>query len=203
MYQKPEKIGEGPESQIEMDNPANRSQQVRVVCGCASPLSPFIGSRAHGLLFGPMGRWSRDELEKAFALYLEAGARAGAMGDWSEWPEIFTEDATYIEHHFGIFHGRDEIRAWITDTMSQFPGNEMDAFPAVWYVIDEERGWVVAEIINRMKDVGDGQVHQATNLTVLKYAGDGLWSSEEDVYNPARFIEMIQEWSEAKQKLSS
>ena len=148
-----------------------------------------------------MGRWSRDELEKAFTAYLEAGARAGASGDWSEWPDIFTEDATYIEHHFGTFHGRDEIRRWITETMSQFPGNEMDQFPAKWYVIDEERGWIVAEIINRMKDIGDGRVHEATNLTVLKYAGDGLWSSEEDVYNPARFIEMIQAWSEAKQKV--
>ncbi|TMK78339.1 MAG: nuclear transport factor 2 family protein, partial [Actinobacteria bacterium] len=68
-----------------------------------------------------MGRWSRDELEKAFEAYLEAGARAGASGDWSEWPDIFTEDATYIEHHFGTFRGRDEIRKWITETMGQFP----------------------------------------------------------------------------------
>jgi hypothetical protein len=148
-----------------------------------------------------MGHWSRDELEKAFASYLEAGARAGATGDWSQWPEIFTEDATYIEHLFGTFHGRDEIRQWITSTMSQFPGNEMDQFPANWYVIDEERGWIVAEIVNRMKDLGDGSVHQATNLTVLKYAGDGKWSSEEDVYNPATFVEMIKVWSDHKESL--
>ncbi len=130
-----------------------------------------------------MGRWSRDELKKAFDAYLEA----------------FTDDATYIEHHFGVFNGRDEIRKWITETMGQFPGNEMDAFPAAWYVIDEERGWVITEILNRMKDPGDGSIHEASNVTILKYAGDGKWSSEEDVYNPARFIEMIQAWSERKQ----
>lgn len=76
-----------------------------------------------------MGHWNRDELEKAFAAYLEAGARAGASGDWSEWPEFFTEDATYIEHHFGIFHGRNEIRDWITQTMSQFPGERDGSVP--------------------------------------------------------------------------
>ena len=85
--------------------------------------------------------------------------------------------------------------------MGQFPGNEMDAFPAAWFVIDEERGWVITEILNRMKDPGDGSVHEASNVTILKYAGDGKWSSEEDVYNPARFIEMIQAWSERKQAL--
>jgi hypothetical protein len=37
---------------------------------------------------------------------------------------------------------------------------------------------------------------------VLKYAGNGKWSSEEDVYNPARFVEMVKEWSVAKEKLS-
>jgi hypothetical protein len=148
-----------------------------------------------------MGHWSRDELEKAFEGYLEAGARAGSSGDWSEWPEIFTEDATYIEHHFGVMHGRDEIRKWITETMAQFPGNEMDDFPAAWYVIDEERGWVICEILNRMKPLSDGKIFEASNVTVLKYAGEGLWSSEEDVYNPAHFLEMIQAWSEHKQKL--
>ena len=148
-----------------------------------------------------MGRWSRDELEKAFEAYLEAGARAGASGDWTKWPEIFTEDATYIEHHFGTFHGRDEIRKWITETMAQFPGTEMDAFPAAWYVVDEERGWIICEILNRMKDPGDGSIHEGANITILKYAGDGKWASEEDVYNPARFIEMIQSWSERKQAL--
>src|SRR5919197_5954205 len=108
-----------------------------------------------------MGRWSREELEQAFKAYLDVGARAAATGDWSPWADQFTEDATYIEHHFGTFHGREAIRAWITDVMGQFPGNSMDAFPAPWHVIDEERGWVICEIINRMQDPGDGSVHEA------------------------------------------
>jgi len=60
----------------------------------------------------------------------------------------------------------------------------MPEFPIEWYVIDEEKGWVVCQVWNRMEDPGDGSVHQEYNITILKYAGDGRWSSEEDVYNP-------------------
>ena len=47
-----------------------------------------------------------------------------------------------------------------------------------------------------MPDPGDGSVHEASNLTILTYAGNGLWSCEEDVYNPMRFARMAVEWAE-------
>ena len=145
-----------------------------------------------------MSRWSRDELEKAFEAYLEAGARAGASGDWTEWPEIFTEDATYIEHHFGEMHGREAIFEWISTTMKQPINDEMTEYPCEWYVIDEDKGWVVCCIQNRMRDPGDGSVHEAPNWTLLKYAGDNQWSWEEDIYNPNEFTDMIKGWLLAK-----
>ena len=141
-----------------------------------------------------MGRFSRDELEAAFAAYQETAATAGATGDWNACAEQFTDDATYVEHHYGRFEGREAIRTWITETMSTFPGNRMPEFPVDWYVVDEERGWIVCQLENRMADPGDGSVHQAANITILHYAGDGLWSYEEDVYNPAHFATMLQEW---------
>jgi len=73
--------------------------------------------------------------------------------------------------------------------MAVFPGSCMSSFPIEWYVADDSRGWIVCEIWNRMMDIGDGELHQASNLAVLHYAGDGLWSYEEDVYNPAEFHE--------------
>jgi ketosteroid isomerase-like protein len=150
-----------------------------------------------------MGRFTRGELEAAFAAYQEAGDRAGATGDWSAWADHFTEDATYVEHHFGRFEGREAIRAWITETMSTFPGNRMPTFTIDWYVIDEERGWIICQVENVMDDPGDGSLHQGANITILHYAGDGMWSYEEDVYNPVHFGTMVAAWQKRVDELAS
>jgi uncharacterized protein (TIGR02246 family) len=143
-----------------------------------------------------MGAFTRDEIERAFADYQAAGATAGRTGDWASWADLFTEDATYVEHHYGRLEGREAIRSWISETMATFPGNRMPLFPIDWYLIDEDRGWVVCQVENRMDDPGDGSVHQASNITILHYAGDGRWSYEEDVYNPAHFVTMLAGWQE-------
>jgi hypothetical protein len=150
-----------------------------------------------------MGRWSRDEIEDAFEAYQRAGLEAGRTGDWGPWADHFTEDATYIEHHYGTVGGREAIRRWITSAMGTFPGNAMPHFPIEWYMIDEDRGWVVCQVWNRMADPGDGSVHQAYNFTLLKYAGNGLWSYEEDIYNPATFGEMVKGWIDRKRELDA
>jgi hypothetical protein len=142
-----------------------------------------------------MSRWSRDELEAAFAHYGTEVQAASDAGEWGRFADLFTEDAEYDEHLYGTFHGREEIRAWIIETMTTMPGSWMPAFPASWYVIDEERGRIVCEILNRMQDPGDGSIHEATNITILTYAGGNLFSKEEDVYNPARFTTAISAWA--------
>ena len=148
-----------------------------------------------------MGRFSRAELEVAFDNYRRLAREAGASGDWNAWADQFSEDATYIEHLFGTFGGREAIRRWITTTMAQPPNREMKFFPVEWYVIDEDKGWVVAQIWNRMADPGDGSLHQAYNFTLLKYAGNLQWSYEEDIYNPQPFQTMLRGWFEAKKAL--
>lgn len=148
-----------------------------------------------------MGRWSRDELEEAFAHYQEVALAAGTSGDWNLFADLFTEDATYVEHHYGTFGGREAIRTWITTTMGTWPATEMPFFPIEWYVIDEARGWVVCQVWNRMADPGDGSVHQAYNFTLLKYAGNHRWSYEEDIYNPALFGTVMKGWITRKKAL--
>jgi hypothetical protein len=142
--------------------------------------------------------YTRDEMEEAFAHYQRVAREAGDAHDWNAWADLFTEDATYIEHLYGEFRGRDAIKAWITKTMSTPPGSEMPHFPIEWYVIDEARGWVVCCIQNRMEDPGDGQIYQTPNWTLLKYAGNHQWNYEEDIYNPNEFGEMITAWGNAK-----
>ena len=144
-----------------------------------------------------------SELEGAFAAYQQRGADAAATHDWNPWADQFTSDARYVEHLYGSFEGREQIRAWITRTMTTFPGSMMPTFPVEWHVSDPERGWIVCSIANRMQDPGDGSVHEASNLTVLHYAGDGMWSYEEDVYNPAHFVTMIQGWCRRAEELGT
>lgn len=143
--------------------------------------------------------FTRAEIEETFARYQEVAAKAATSGDWTDWAAMFTEDATYLEHHFGRFQGRAAIHEWIEKTMATPPNNEMTSFPIEWYVIDEDKGWVICCVQNRMADPGDGKLHQAENWTLLEYAGDGKWSYEEDLYNPNEFGEMIQAWAKTKQ----
>ena len=150
-----------------------------------------------------MGRWTRAELEEAFAHYQQVALEAGTSGDWNRWAELFTEDATYVEHLYGRFGGREAIRRWITTTMSEPINDQMKFFPIEWYVIDEERGWVVCQVWNRMVDPGDGSIHQEYNFTLLKYAGDHQWSYEEDIYNPAGFATMVKGWMQRRDELAA
>lgn len=137
----------------------------------------------------------RSELDAAFLDYQRTVEHMAQSGEWERFADLFTVDADYVEHAFGTFKGRDEIRAWIVKTMTSFPGNEMTGFPITWAVVDPERARVVCEINNLMRNPGDGSEHGATNITILDYAGDGLWSREEDVYNPQKFADMTKNWS--------
>ena len=144
-----------------------------------------------------MPRFSRDELEIAFAAYNEVRRRCSETGDWSQYADLFSEDARYIEHAYGEMHGREEIRAWITRVMAPFPHMQ---FPQDWVVFDEERGAVLLQCQNLLPHPSDPS-HPGFGFptwTRLVYAGDGLWESEEDVYNPARDSgRVVKQWREA------
>jgi hypothetical protein len=148
-----------------------------------------------------MGRWSREELEQAFDGFQAAALKGAQEGNWRDWADTFTVDATYFEHQYGRFWGRENIYQWISKTMSAYPASAMTAFPIRWYSIDEEKGWVICEVLNRMQDLGDGQIYEEPNLTILHYAGNGLFSYEEDAYDRKRMGDMVVRWLKAKERL--
>jgi hypothetical protein len=141
-----------------------------------------------------MGNWSREEIEETFAHHQQVVDEIGKSWDWSSYADLFTEDATYVEHLYGKMAGREKIREWISSTMNEFPGSEMPFYPVTWYSIDTDKGWVFSEMMNRMKDPGDGSIFEAPCITILRYGGNGLWTNEEDVYNPMNFMPMVQEY---------
>ena len=77
-----------------------------------------------------------DEIEQAFADYQTTVARIAQTGEWARFADMFTADATYEEHAYGTFNGREEIRGWVVETMTAFPGNTMSSFPIAWHVVD-------------------------------------------------------------------
>ncbi len=132
-----------------------------------------------------MARYPREEILEAFARYNAARDEASRTGDWSIWAAVFTEDARYVEHAYGEFHGRAAIEEWITSVMAPFPHM---TFPQDWWALDEESGAVVFQCQNRLAHPTDpdGEPFQFPSWTRLVYGGGGLWREEEDVYNPLR-----------------
>jgi predicted SnoaL-like aldol condensation-catalyzing enzyme len=134
-----------------------------------------------------------EEVEREFWAYVERGRQAVATGDWVTWAAQFTPDAHYLEHHYGAFEGRQAITEWITGVMQPFPSME---FPVEWHMVDGNR--VVMLCQNRLPDpAGEGRIFEFPTLVHLNYAGDGQWSYEEDIYNPAEAPPVVSAWIEA------
>ncbi|OBJ86527.1 nuclear transport factor 2 family protein [Mycobacterium asiaticum] len=139
-------------------------------------------------------KFPRAELAAAFEKFEETVAQAAQTHDWNAWVQHYTPDVLYIEHAAGTMNGRDEVRSWIQRTMTSFPGSHMVEFPSLWSVIDEPTGRIIMELDNPMRDPGDGSVITATNISIITYAGDGLWRRQEDIYNPLRFVQAALKW---------
>ena len=125
-----------------------------------------------------MGHFTKAEIQSEFERYLGRSAAC----DWAAWAEHFTEDAEYVEHEFGVMHGRDAIREWIVATMA--PAVDM-TFPVEWSVIDEDRDRVVFFSWNQFPALPGHQPadFQFGTISIIDYAGDGKWKRQEDIYN--------------------
>ena len=150
-----------------------------------------------------MPKYSRAELVAAFETYNKARLESQSTGDWNIWAGVFTEDAHYVEHAYGEFQGREAIAKWICDVMAPFP--EM-TFPQDWIAFDDEKGAIVFQCQNRLPHPTDpgGDPFSFPTLTRLVYAGDGLFSSEEDIYNPSKDAgPTIKAWAQAGGQFAS
>ena len=141
-----------------------------------------------------MTEFSRSEVSDAYHHFVAAGD----TGDWSAWADLHSEDGIWVEHHLGIFEGREAIRKAILDVMRPVP---MMVFPVEWHVIEGNR--VVYYPWQVMPDPkGGDEVYRFGCVTILEYAGDGLWSRQEDLYNPNEAGEVMKRWVAAGGKLA-
>jgi hypothetical protein len=124
-----------------------------------------------------MARFSRSEVEEEFARWWEVG---NVGEDWDAWVDTFVPEVTYTEQFWGVLHGRDQVRTWINAVMKGVPEiyTVMD-----WYTIDD--GTVVFHCQNRRDNPATtGPAYwDFPGLSVIEYAGDGLWASEEDFWD--------------------
>jgi hypothetical protein len=133
-----------------------------------------------------MPTYSRDEIEKAWKhrMHLQD------TDDWDGFGRTFTEDAVYIEHHYGVFRGKKAILDWIVPVMEYCKGW---TFPVEWVVIDGNR--VVHKWLNRLPGKrADGTYYEFAGITAMEYAGNGTFSFQEDMYNRHETDKVIEEW---------
>ena len=137
------------------------------------------------------------EIEQAVRHYTSVVEECSASGDWRPFADLFTEDVVYTEHHYGVLHGRETVRDRIVAVMAQFPHMR---FPSDWTAYDEDNDGVALAIRNLLDHPTDpdGEPLWFPNWTRLVYAGNGQFSSEEDIYNPGRHApRVIDAWLHA------
>ena len=116
---------------------------------------------------------SRAEVLEAFQRYWRIGA---VEERWHDWADCFTEDVHYVERVYGEMHGRETVREWITGLMKH---NAHIHAVLNWYMIEGSR--VALHMTNRYYSPRPGGPPlDFPGMTVLGYAGDGLFSYEED-----------------------
>jgi ketosteroid isomerase-like protein len=104
---------------------------------------------------------------------------------WVDLADFFTDDAVYIDPAWGRIQGIDEIRAFLVDSMR---GLEDWRFPMRFAAIEgDDVVTVWSQILPGARD--DGQPYRQTGVSILRYAGDGRFSYEEDLLNMVHVLE--------------
>jgi len=141
-----------------------------------------------------MPRFSHDELDGAFVTYW----RTGAVGEnWSAWADLFTEDVEYVEHQLGNLSGREAVRAWIVPLMVQY----RELYTAYeWHTVDVERGRVIFYMQNRRDHPSGEGLIDFPGVSIIDYAGDGLWSRQEDYWAVEKGTQAYLEYQKARRE---
>jgi len=94
-----------------------------------------------------------EEVEREFRRYFMTGP---VLEDWATWANLFTDDATYLDHFYGTFTGPEEITRFLEGTMGaaaqvysplvDFPSYQFIEYAGDGKWRSEEDVWVFAEM---------------------------------------------------------
>jgi hypothetical protein len=134
-----------------------------------------------------------DRTQEALSAYKEMVAVRGRLerGEmpWSALGSYFTDDAVYIDSAWGRFEGRAAIERFMDDSMV---GLDTWRFPEEWTMAEGDR--VVSMWWNQLPGTRpDGSPYRVAGLSVLRYAGEGKFDYEYDVFNMQQVLEVIAE----------
>ena len=126
------------------------------------------------------------EVEAALRSYVELRERITAgEATWVDLAELFTDDVVYIDPAWGRVEGRSDLVEFLVDSMR---GLEDWEFPIDFTAIDGDN------VVIKWRQVlpgsrPDGTRYQQSGVSTLVYAGDGLFSYEEDLLNMTHVLE--------------
>lgn len=106
---------------------------------------------------------------------IDAGRRR-----WSELADFFTDDAAYIDPAWGRVEDREAIRDFFERSMAGLTGHGWST-PENWTMAEGPR--VVSQWDQILGHREDGTAWRVPGLSILYYAGDGLFCYSHDLLN--------------------
>ena len=112
---------------------------------------------------------------------------------WSALADFFTEDAAYIDPAWGRIEGRENIREFFEKSMAGLTGHGWST-PENWIMVDGPR--VVSQWDQILGRKEDGTPWLVPGLSILYYAGNGLFCYSHDMLNMTHVGETLKamEW---------
>jgi hypothetical protein len=99
---------------------------------------------------------------------------------WSRLADFFTEDAAYIDPAWGRIEGREAIRDFFTRSMAGLTGYGWSP-PENWTMAEGHR--LISQWDQILGEKPDGSPWIVPGLSILYYAGDGLFCYSHDMLN--------------------
>lgn len=147
--------------------------------------------------------WTHEEIDKAFNFYINASQEAFDTHRPEIHAQCFSDAAVYSELGFGFnggweteIQGYQKIYDWLKMQSVTYPNCYQQPGPINWYMIDAERGWVVYECLNQMRNLENGKILQTRSFSRMEYDGNNRWRFKEDVYNPLDMRDIFLKWRE-------